>query len=126
MSIIVNEEQKQTGIFDEQFRLDKLSQQKDPLVKLCNALKWEQFRGILTNAFENTEKGIGGRPPFDYVMMFKILVLQPYSNLSEEQVQVQFQILDRLSFMCFSGRVTKRANPCLATVPTRGKHRIKQ
>lgn len=34
-------------------------------------------------------------------MMFKILVLQRYYNLSDEQVQ--FQILDRLSFMRFLG-----------------------
>lgn len=89
------------GFFDEQFRLEKLTQQKDPLVKLLEEINWEQFRKILTNAFEKEEKGIGGRPPFDYVMMFKIMVLQRYYNLSDEQMQ--FQILDRLSFMRFLG-----------------------
>jgi IS5 family transposase len=87
------------GFFDEQFRLDKLTSQNDPLVKLLKEINWEQFRGILTNAFEKEEKGIGGRPAFDYVMMFKILVLQRYYNLSDEQMQ--YQILDRLSFMRF-------------------------
>jgi IS5 family transposase len=87
------------GFFDEQFRLEKLTDQKDPLVKLQQQIDWEQFRRILTNAFEKEEKGIGGRTPFDYVMMFKILVLQRYYNLSDEQMQ--FQILDRLSFMRF-------------------------
>lgn len=89
------------GFFDEQFRLEKLTDQKDPLVKLLQEINWEQFRKILTNALEQEEKGIGGRPPFDYVMMFKILVLQRYYNLSDEQMQ--FQILDRLSFMRFLG-----------------------
>lgn len=89
------------GFFDEQFRLEKLTEQKDPLVKLLQEINWEQFRKILTNAFEKGEKGIGGRPPFDYVMMFKILVLQRYYNLSDEQMQ--YQILDRLSFMRFLG-----------------------
>lgn len=89
------------GFFDEQFRLEKLTEQKDPLVKLLQEINWEQFRRILTNAFEKEENGIGGRPPFDYVMMFKILVLQRYYNLSDEQMQ--YQILDRLSFMRFLG-----------------------
>lgn len=89
------------GFFDEQFRLEKLTSQNDPLVKLLQEINWEQFRRILTNAFEKEEKGIGGRPAFDYVMMFKILVLQRYYNLSDEQMQ--YQILDRLSFMRFLG-----------------------
>lgn len=89
------------GFFDEQFRLEKLTVQKDPLVKLVQEINWEQFRKILTHALEKEEKGIGGRPPFDYVMMFKILVLQRYYNLSDEQMQ--YQILDRLSFMRFLG-----------------------
>ena len=89
------------GFFDEQNRLDKLTYQNDPLVKLLREINWEQFRRILTNAFEKEEKGIGGRPPFDYVMMFKIMVLQRYYNLSDEQMQ--YQILDRLSFMRFLG-----------------------
>ena len=89
------------GFFDEQFRLEKLSKQNDPLVKLLHEIDWEQFRRILTNAFEKEEKGIGGRPRFDYVMMFKIMVLQRYYNLSDEQMQ--YQILDRLSFMRFLG-----------------------
>ena len=92
---------KARGIFDEQFRLEKLTNQNDPLVKLLAGIDWEQFRRILTNAFEKEDKGVGGRPPFDYVMMFKIMVLQRYYNLSDEQMQ--FQILDRLSFMRFLG-----------------------
>lgn len=89
------------GFFDEQFRLEKLSEQKDPLVKLLQEIDWGQFRKILANAFEKDGKGVGGRPPFDYVMMFKVLVLQRYYNLSDEQMQ--YQILDRLSFMRFLG-----------------------
>jgi transposase len=42
-----------------------------------------------------------GRPPFDYVMMFKILVLQRLYNISD--AQAEYQIKDRLSFMRFPG-----------------------
>jgi len=44
-------------------------------------------------------KGAGGRPPYDYVLMFKILILQRYYNISDEQVE--YQINDRMSFMRF-------------------------
>lgn len=102
------------GFFDEQFRLEKLTNQNDPLVKLLQQINWEQFRRILTNAFEKEEKGIGGRTPFDYVMMFKILVLQRYYNLSDEQMQ--FQILDRLSFMRFLGLTLSDSVPDEKTI----------
>jgi len=45
--------------------------------------------------------GKGGRRPYDYVMLFKILILQRYYNLSDEQVE--FQVNDRMSFMRFLG-----------------------
>jgi IS5 family transposase len=104
----------EAGFFDEQFRLDKLTAQNDPLVKLLQQINWEQFRSILTNAFEKEEKGIWCRTPFDYVMMFKILVLQRYYNLSDEQMQ--FQILDRLSFMRFLGLTLSDSVPDEKTI----------
>ena len=52
------------GFFDEQFRLEKLTSQNDPLVKLVEGIDWEQFRKILNATFENEGRGIGGRPPF--------------------------------------------------------------
>lgn len=87
------------GFFDQDLRLSKLSQLGDPLEKLNNGVDFEIFRTILENGFEKTTKGKGGRPPFDYVMMFKILILQRYYNLSDDQAE--FQINDRMSFMRF-------------------------
>ena len=43
----------------------------------------------------------GGRPPYDPVMMFKILVIQAQNNLSD--ARAEFLINDRLSFMRFLG-----------------------
>ncbi len=43
----------------------------------------------------------GGRPPYDPVLMFKIMVLQALYGLSDDQTE--FQIQDRLSFMRFLG-----------------------
>lgn len=91
----------QRGIFEEEDRLKKLTSQKDPLVKLHTMIKWDQFKPILTKVFKKEAKGAGGRPNFDYLMMFKILILQRYYNISDDQTE--YQILDRLSFMRFLG-----------------------
>ena len=93
---------EQRGFFDEQDRLEKLSKQGDPLEELDAMMDWEIFRPLLKRCFKKEPKGPGGRPPFDYVLMFKILILQRLYNLSD--AQMQFQILDRLSFQRFLGQ----------------------
>jgi IS5 family transposase len=92
---------KQHGFFDENDRLKELSKLGDPLERLNKYIKWEPFRGIVTRVFLKEHKGPGGRPPFDYVMMFKILILQRMYNISD--AQAEYQIKDRLSFMRFLG-----------------------
>ena len=87
------------GLFDESFRLEKLSKQNDPLVLLKGLIPWNMFTDTLNEIFKKEDKGIGGREPFEYLMMFKILILQRYYNLSDDQTE--YQILDRLSFMRF-------------------------
>lgn len=95
----MNKKKSPRGFFDEQDRLDKLSQLKDPLVKLKSRIDFEQFRPLLNDVFAKENKGIGGSNPYDYVMMLKILILQRYFNLSDDKTE--FHILDRLSFMRF-------------------------
>lgn len=93
---------KQRSFFDEENRMEKISKIGDPLEILNKIIKWEMFRSILKKAVvrkETTEKG--GRPPYDVVMMFKILVLQRLYNLSDNQTE--YQINDRMSFMRFLG-----------------------
>ena len=90
---------KAIGFFDEDFRLSKLTALGDPLIKLANGVDFELFRSFLTSHLVKLAKGKGGRPPYDYVLMFKILILQRYYNLSDNQTE--FQINDRMSFMRF-------------------------
>ncbi|MCZ2100097.1 MAG: IS5 family transposase [Chitinophagales bacterium] len=90
---------KDYGFFDQDIRLNKLSQLGDPLEKLNTGVDFELFRGILEDNLTKLAKGKGGRPPYDYVLMFKILILQRYYNLSDDQVE--YQINDRMSFMRF-------------------------
>jgi transposase, IS5 family len=92
---------KNTGLFDEQFKLERISKLGDPLERLDAAIDWEIFRYTLNKYLVTEAKGPGGRPPFDYILMFKILILQEYFGLSDEQME--FQITDRFSFMRFLG-----------------------
>ncbi len=52
-------------------------------------------------ALRRSPRRKGGRPPFDPVLMFKILLLQALYSLSDDATE--FQIKDRLSFQPFLG-----------------------
>ena len=88
-------------LFDEQNVLEKLSRLNDPLEKLSNLIDFEIFRPKLDVLLKKKPKGKGGRPPYDYVLMFKVVILQRYYNLSDDHME--FQILDRMSFKRFLG-----------------------
>jgi IS5 family transposase len=90
---------KDYGFFDQDIRLSRLSQLGDPLERLNKGIDFEIFREILEKNLIKLAKGKGGRPSYDYVLMFKILILQRYYNLSDDQVE--YQINDRMSFMRF-------------------------
>ncbi len=90
----------QFGFFAEETRLEKLTRLGDSLEKL-NIIDWEIFRPTLNAAFRKERKGSGGRPPYDYLLLFKILILQRLFNLSDDQTE--YQINDRMSFMRFLG-----------------------
>ena len=87
------------GFFDQDIRLSKLSQLGDPLERLNKGIDFEIFREILEQHLIKQARGKGGRRAYDYVLMFKILILQRYYNLSDDQVE--YQINDRMSFMRF-------------------------
>jgi len=87
------------GFFDQDIRLTKLSKLGDPLEKLNNHIDFEIFRDLLETNLSKIAKGKGGRKPYDYVLMFKILILQRYYNVSDDQIE--YQINDRMSFMRF-------------------------
>lgn len=93
---------KARGLFDEQIRLEKLSKKQDPLERLSSHIDFEYFRKPLEKFFEKQTKDTkGGRPAYDCILMFKILILQRYYNVSDDAVE--YAILDRLSFMRFLG-----------------------
>jgi IS5 family transposase len=70
--------------------------------RMSEVIDFEMFRPALTAILDNeSRKSNAGRKPFDYVLMFKILVLQDMYNLADERMEEA--ILDRRSFCQFLG-----------------------
>lgn len=106
---------KSRGLFDEQIRLEKLSRKQDPLERLSQHIDFEYFRKPLEKPLiKDADKSKGGRPAYDVVLMFKILILQRYYNVSDDAIE--YAILDRLSFMRFLGLGINNAVPDSKTI----------
>jgi Transposase domain (DUF772) len=58
-------------------------------------VNFEVFRPELERAVPRADRSKGGRPPFDDVRMFKVLILQTQNNLSDERTE--FYLRDRLA-----------------------------
>ncbi|WP_424934476.1 IS5 family transposase [Amaricoccus macauensis] len=92
---------RQPGFFDIDEQLRRLSDLGDQLEAYAGAVDFEIFRSDLEKALKYSDGARGGRPPFDPVLMMKILVIQAQNNLSDDRAE--FLISDRLSFMRFLG-----------------------
>ena len=89
------------SLFSLNDHLEALSQHGDPLEVLERTVDFEYFRSWLIEGLGYGDGSKGGRPPFDPVAMFKILILQAQHNLSD--ALTEFMIRDRLSWMRFLG-----------------------
>ena len=78
------------GLFDEQNAIDMMSEMGNSLDRLNKVIDFVLFRPLLEERLQavNRKNNAGARP-FDYVIMFKILVLQRLFGLSDKQVQYQ-------------------------------------
>jgi IS5 family transposase len=104
----------QPGFFDAAERLHALSAAGDPLERLKAVVDFELFRPELEAALDRADRSRGGRPPYDAVLMFRILVLQRLYTLSDDQTE--YQLRDRLSFMRFVGLALHEAVPDAKTI----------
>lgn len=88
---------------DDEKILSKLTEKGNPLERLDAVMDWQLFLPLLSELFSRKNKviGRGGRPHLDYLMMFKVLLLQRLHNLSDDAME--YQLLDRLSFRRFVG-----------------------
>lgn len=102
------------GFFDVDERLAELSAKGDGLERLVALVDFELFRPSLETAVPRGDRSKGGRPPFDHILMFKVLILQAMHSLSDERCE--YLIKDRLSFMRFLGLGLADAVPDANTI----------
>ena len=107
--------QGKKSLFDKELAKEKLSEMGNPLENLLKVIDFEMFRPLLESKLLNMDKkSSAGAKPFDYLMMFKILILQRYYGLGDKQIE--YQIIDRTSFKVFLGLETGDKVPDEKTV----------
>jgi IS5 family transposase len=99
----------QAGFFDLPDHLKRLSGAGDPLLELGRIIDFEAFRPVLDAALNYSDGSKGGRPPYDPVTMFKVLILAAQNNVSDERME--FLIRDRLSWLRFLGFALGKPTP---------------
>jgi len=94
---------KQFIFFSEDDRLARLSKMGDPLENVRAHIDFEIFRETIESTVlkQNKDPRKGGRPPFDTILMWKMVLLQEWYGLSNDSVE--YLVNDRLSFQRFLG-----------------------
>ncbi len=81
--------------FDLNKEYKRLQSVGDRLAEIESLINWELFRLILEPIYNNRTAS-AGKPEADVIVMFKILVLQQWHNLSD--AELERQCIDRISF----------------------------
>lgn len=98
-SIIKTVINNEATFFDFSDKFQKLNNYNKAINKLNDLIDWKIFLPTIEKCFYKENRGIGGRPHYDYILMFKILILQRIYNLSDEAIE--YEIINRLDFMNF-------------------------
>lgn len=91
------------GLFSALEHEQAVASKSTGILKLRDIIPWESFRPLLEEltGYATRDWSKGGKPPFDPVLMFKVLVLQKFHGLSDDATEEQ--IFDRTSFKNFLG-----------------------
>ena len=89
------------SLFADQEREAKLDSLGDPLALLDKHVDFAALAAEIDRRVPRPSRAKGGRPPYPTELMTRLLVLQQLFNLSDEQME--FQLLDRMSFQRFAG-----------------------
>jgi len=94
-------EMLKTSLFAASEREEKLNKHGDVLQTLEGHVDFVAIALSVDKAAPRSGGKKGGRPPFPTALMIRVLVVQQMFNLSDEQME--YQLLDRLSFQRFVG-----------------------
>ncbi len=110
----MNKKRPSAGFFDHQDRQVKLAKLNDVLIRLKAQVDWDGFRPVVEEAFPARDPRKGGQPPYDRLMLFKMLVLCRLYHLSAEALE--YQVNDRRSFQDFLDLAPHHEVPDATTV----------
>ena len=77
---------RQSGLFGLSDHMKRLSADGDPLEVLAQVIGFEAFHPTLLAALSYSDGAKGGRPPYDPVVMLKVLVLAAQNNVSDARM----------------------------------------
>jgi hypothetical protein len=100
---------RRARFFDVGERLRRLSDLGDQLLPFSKVVDFEIFRPELSQALADSGGVQGGRPPFDPVMMFKILLIQAADTLSEERAEFLINAVSGLGAVRPGSRRARRS-----------------
>ncbi len=78
---------RQAGLFGLSEQLKRLSDCGDPLETMARVVDFELFRPTLEKALAYGDGAKGGRPPYDPVTMFKVLILPAQNTVSDARME---------------------------------------
>lgn len=105
-----------TSLFADQEREAKLNKLGDALQVMEQYVDFSALAAEADRAAPRPSRERGGRPPFPTEMMVRVLLIQQMHNLSDEQME--FQLLDRLSYQRFVGLRSSSQIPDRTTIWT--------
>ena len=83
------------------------------LIKVKELIEWEKLNKILQSKLKRN-KNAAGNPPYSELLLFKILLLETWFNLSDEKVEEA--INDRISFIKFLELSLESSTPDHSTI----------
>lgn len=82
----------QQGFWDFEVRQRKLESKKEFLIRLSTLVLWDTFCPLLSQLREKPRKSNAGRKPIDVLLLFKMLMLQKFYNISDEDLEYQVNV----------------------------------
>jgi len=101
-------------LFSHDQRRQKLDDLGDPLQALEAHVDFAALAAEVDRVAPRERNPLGGRPPYPTETMVRILMLKRLHNLSDEQME--YQLLDRMSFQRFCGLALSRTVPDRTTI----------
>jgi IS5 family transposase len=105
-----------TDLFAADRRKNKIDRLGDPLVNIGKHIDFAALAAEVDRIAPRPVSLQGGRPPFPTENMIRILVLKRLYNLSDEQME--YQLLDRMSYQRFCGLADSASIPDRTTIWT--------